>query len=483
LRIRQQSGGYRLAVWVGLMFRRVHFNFLLLVLALAPLPFGANRPLSWTFLAAAVALLTLTWPLVPWFDRYVPVVPVRRTLLPAALFCLAVAWASAQAMPGLPAAWYHPIWAQVADTLAIPGEGFVAVDPDTAMTGVMRLLCYGSVFWLAMQWSRSARRARRLLTVLAAASIAYALYGLWVYSTGAETILWFDKWAYKDSLTSTFVNRNSYATYAGLGLLCVVAEVSFRLQGRRPGWAPLLLHARRPTALYALGGVAVLLALVLSDSRAGLTSSLAGLVVLLTALWIIGRDRDRVGLALVASAVGLLLFAGIAVVLLMSDTLSTQGSDRAEVYALTLGLIAERPWLGYGLGSFTQVFATIRPMHFWAEWTQVHNTYLELALDLGVPAAACVVAAAVVLAGRCAVGVVVRTVDGIFPAVALAACCIVALHATVDFSAQIPAVTVTWMAILGMGVGQCRDVTRRRGRRSAELAEEGDADMSWRAQV
>ena len=29
-----------------------------------------------------------------------------------------------------------------------------------------------------------------------------------------NTILWYDNWAYRDSVTSTFVNRNSYATYA-----------------------------------------------------------------------------------------------------------------------------------------------------------------------------------------------------------------------------------------------------------------------------
>jgi hypothetical protein len=59
-------------------------------------------------------------------------------------------------------------------------------------------------------------------------------------------------------------------------------------------------------------------------------------------------------------------------------------------------------------------------------------------------------------------GVFQRRRDGIYPAIAVAATVLVGVHAVVDFSLQIPAVAVTYAAILGMGVAQSFSTTTRR---------------------
>ena len=82
---------------------------LLLIVVLAPLPFGSNRPWAWSLLALATGAL-----LVPWAWRHgartgaPAVVAARRVRGPALLFLLVCAYAAFQAVPGLPPGWPTP---------------------------------------------------------------------------------------------------------------------------------------------------------------------------------------------------------------------------------------------------------------------------------------------------------------------------------------------------------------------------------------
>ena len=87
-------------------------------------------------------------------------------------------------------------------------------------------------------------------------------------------------------------------------------------------------------------------------------------------------------------------------------------------------------------------------------FTKAHNTYLENALELGVPAAAALVLSVALLARQCLRAL--RRRRGVF-VYGWMACCgtvLVGCHSTVDFSLQIPAVAVLYAAILGTGCSQ-----------------------------
>ena len=169
-------------------------------------------------------------------------------------------------------------------------DGAISLNPFRGASGLARLLAYGGIFWISLQYCRRAARARQVLAIVTYAGFAYALYGLLVYLTGSETLLFFHRPANLGDLTSSFVNRNSYATYAGLGLLCatgmilvlVTQGIATGSSGRERllnfvdvaigrGW-PLLLS-----------WVVLLVALVLTHSRSGFLSTAAGLLVLLLA--------------------------------------------------------------------------------------------------------------------------------------------------------------------------------------------------------
>lgn len=438
------------------MLRRFHFWCLFLVVALAPLPLGANRPWSWTLLAALVGLLCLTWPLALWRDHGTRTVTPGRILVPSLLFTAVLAWALVQSVPGVPDQLWHPLWRSAAAALApdVPVAGRIGLDERAAQDGIMRLLCYGGVFWLALLHTRSSRRAHHLIEGLAVAGGLYALYGLLLHVSGSETILWMEKWAYRGDVTATFVNRNTFATYAGLALLCAVAATAHRLGAGRLRLVALLRHLRRPTVVFP--GVALVLtaALLGTGSRAGVAATATGLGALIVGLLVASRPQPRTRAALVAIGAGVATLAGMVTVLWLGRDAIPDLPDRLQIYAMTLDAIAERPWLGTGLGSFPAVFAMERPVGLMQVWDQAHDTYLELALELGIPAAAALLFAVLWLAGLCVRGILVRHTDRVYPALGLAVTVLVGMHAMLDYSMQVPAVAVTWAAITGAGVAQ-----------------------------
>ena len=140
----------------------------------------------------------------------------------------------------------------------------------------MRLLTYAGVFWLALQLGRDPRRARQIIAAIALFGTAYVGYGIYAYLSGSNSVLWFERWAYEGSVTSTFVNRNSFATYAGLTIICLVT-LMFRPEEDVTGENPLshkgiteMLSGFATGGWYYLTGLGITgTALAMSHSRDG----------------------------------------------------------------------------------------------------------------------------------------------------------------------------------------------------------------------
>ena len=126
-----------------------------------------------------------------------------------------------------------------------------------------------------------------------------------------------------------------------------------------------------------------------------------------------------------------------------------------RMVGLTLEAIGSAPVLGTGYGTFEEVFRFYRTSDVGNFYLKAHNTYLENALELGIPAA---VALFAILAGFLAltfVGLRRRRREAVYPCIGFAATVLVAAHSTVDFSLQIPAVAATYCLIMGAACGQC----------------------------
>jgi hypothetical protein len=130
-----------------------------------------------------------------------------------------------QASTWIPAWLENSIYQYGRETLSIDLPGSISINRALSYMALLRLLTEGAVFWLFLQLGRSPQRAHRTVQAVAIIGMAYAIYGIVAFFVFPGTILWLTKYAYPDSLTSTFINRNSYATYTGIGLVCALACV------------------------------------------------------------------------------------------------------------------------------------------------------------------------------------------------------------------------------------------------------------------
>jgi O-antigen ligase len=87
-------------------------------------------------------------------------------------------------------------------------------------------------------------------------------------------------------------------------------------------------------------------------------------------------------------------------------------------------------------------------------WEMAHNTYLEVFQGLGLVFGTMLVGSVVLLVVRCTKGAALRHESATIPCVAASAAFLVGAHALVDFSLQMQAIALTFMALLGAGVAQ-----------------------------
>lgn len=442
---------------------RLLFWALVLLVALMPLPFGSARPWAWSAAALATGLLALGYAVLLLSARLPLRLAPRRLALPAFFFLPPVAWALYQALALPPAALAHPVWAEAAGLLGPAVAPRVGVEGHAALTALMRLLTHATVFLLAVQLCRAPGRARLAVAAIALAGGAYALYAILALVFAPERLLWFGRWAYLGDATGTFVNRNSYATYAGLGLLAALTLLADHLRraaaadGGRVALARLLRSFAETAWLPATAAVALLSAVLLTHSRGGFLSAAGGVLVLLLCLVAAGRlgRLGRWAIAGFALAAALLILAVSADVTLerLSRTVIEQ-EERLFLYERVLAGIADRPWLGHGFGSFDLAYRAYNDSAIWSYYDKAHSDYLEAAFELGLPAALSLWLAILAAALVCLAGLWRRRRDRLYPALGVAATVLIALHAAVDFSLQMPAVAATYAFLLGLAYGQ-----------------------------
>jgi O-antigen ligase len=448
----------------------------------APVPLGSNRPWSWSLLAVWAALLLAAWAAAT-LAAPAAMAP-KRLRIPWAVAAAAAAtvpvwaWALLQTVPAAVGPWLepHPLWAGAAaaglDSGVVPLVGLDAAGGRDALT---RLVAYAAVFWTVFALAQEPARARLLLLVVVAATTACAAYGLLVHFAGWNTIGWVEKTAYVGDATGTFVNRNSFATYANLGLVACLALLAEPFLAAR-GLADVRRIAARAVeqvldrrGLLVLASCVLAMASLQSHSRGGLLSAGLAVAALVFLLFLVTRPRPVLVAAVLAVTVGvgwgLLAVSGGATLERLGQvdaSYDLQADARLSFWQVSLELAGERPWLGHGYGNFEAAFAQTRDERFNLVVDKAHNTYLEHLVELGVPATLLLYLGPALLFGWCLRGVFARRRDQVFPLAAVGATVLVALHSLVDFSLQIPAVAVTYAALLGIGAAQAAPSSARR---------------------
>jgi O-antigen ligase len=134
---------------------------------------------------------------------------------------------------------------------------------------------------------------------------------------------------------------------------------------------------------------------------------------------------------------------------------ASDGGDRMQIWRASLQAVRMSPWLGWGLGSFADIYAIVQPMTLPIPNDLAHSTPLETMVEVGVPMA--VVGFAIVLIpwGVSLYGALTRRrAHRYLPGAAFAVVAVPILHSMVDFSLQMPAIGFAVSALLGMGWAQ-----------------------------
>ena len=432
-------------------------------LVLAPLGFGGTPGWYTNAFAAIAGTFALVWSMTAFALPDGHRTPLRPVLAPIYLAGGAIIWCFLQASLPVSGTVAPAAWNDAARLLAQPVAPMLSLNPEASLAGAIRLTGYGIVFLLCYLFAGNETRAIRLLTSIAAAGAVYAIYGILLELTDSRFVLWFDRTFEPDNLSSTFPNRNAFASYATLCLLCCLALICRRqirqgdvASGGRQAIVVIARYYFRRKGWLFYGTTILAVAIVWTHSRAGLATAL--LASLVFAVCAAGSVRRRWA----AGGGGLLLVAGIVITLAVAGNptidrfgkFQAASAERLELYRLTIDAISDRALLGTGLGTFSDVFAAYRSATLRPRIDFAHDSYLENALEMGLPAAIvfyCSLAALFLIFLQALVS---RSGDRFYPALGIAALSAEGFHSLFDYAAQFPAVAISLSAILGIAAAQ-----------------------------
>jgi O-antigen ligase len=386
-------------------------------------------------------------------------VQVNALIVPSVLFGLVVGWGLLQLSGWTPKEWESPIVA--APTIGlVDAHQAITVDISQQWTALMRLLTYAGVFMLAAVLGSYASDARQILASIVVVATLTTLYSMVAAAVNSQSrITGLSLWVpAEEFFTGSFINSNNYADYAGLAAMAALI-LAFRPGSRQESressterWRRRLAVLSGKSGLWFALAITLFVGVLLSGSRAGLVSLV---LALMTMIAFYARGITRTAFILLLPLVILVLVILIpAGDRLIEKTMRLEGIDRGALYQVTIGAIALRPMIGWGMNSYEELYSVFQPAGLIGNYDKAHNTYLELAFDFGIPAACALVLAVVWIVWRCFIGFATRGRDRELAALGVFGSVLVGFHSLFDFGLQVPAVTCTYLAILGVAWAQ-----------------------------
>ncbi len=441
------------------------------VVAVLPLPLGADRDWIWPWFALPVGLAAVL----------VAMSGLRGRLAFSGngtfLWLLAAwsAWAVAYSLPVI-GGWLAPI-----DRAAASREGLKSV--LFALLAALVVIGFRSRIWM-----------RRLLLTVFVAGAFEAAYGAFMVLSGIEYGAFGPKNVGRGVATGTFVNRNHLA-----GCLELAASVGFGLligsladpevltwRQRLRAWMAVLLSAKvLQRALLAV----IVVGLVLTQSRMGNAGFMLSLAAVGVAGLLLIRPLPRMLLWLLASIVlvdTLVLGSWVGVdrladrlrqtdvptVAVAADgsagpgmvlDLGNTDEERYEVSRIALDMWRARPWVGFGPGGFRVGFPAFKSDRVAVFYDHAHNDWVETLAERGIIGTGLWVALLLVALVQSLLAVRRRRDPAMRGAGLAAFGCIVSLgaHALFDFNWQIPA-NLAWFVVLLAAGTVAAEADRRR---------------------
>nr|WP_315051119.1 O-antigen ligase family protein [uncultured Brevundimonas sp.] len=357
---------------------------------------------------------------------------LRRHVAPALAWTITVAvvgWTSAPVLQNVVrAGLYAPV-----------GGDALSIAPTATLIETAKLGGLGCAFLCGVFAGRGRRTPPKLLDLCVALTAVWAAWSLVLFVSGGS----------EGRLGAPLGSPNTAASLLGVGgvlatgqLLALPSTTGRRANRRWKGvWLGCAL-------------VVTVVALCLTQSRAGLVAALLAGAGLLLFWPIQGRQHGRSVRWVGAGACGLAVLALVQTgggVLVRLAGLAEDAADRGEIFTLYWRAFLDAPLFGAGLGASTYVSKLgLTPENYDALWNiqSAHNWALQWLAEGGIAATLPMVCAvAMVLIGTLR-GLDVRSAAVLLPL--LFADALVLAHGLTDFALQIPAFALYWSFLLGL---------------------------------
>jgi O-antigen ligase len=392
-----------------LQSNQIELYALTALLMFAPLAFGAVEPWAIFGLQSSSAILFSIWIL-----RQVRAERLSIRWNPVFLpMCTFAALALVQLLPGI-SAYRHA----------------------TAST-LLLYLSYGIICFLLTQLLERTTHLRQLATAFVVYGTGMAIFAVLQSLSSSGKLYWvrtprFGGWVY-----GPYVNHNHYA-----GLIEMLTPIPLVFAFSRYG------HGRKKwmaAAAAAFMGASIFL----SGSRGGMAAFAIQIAIFFVFLF---RERTKNRVVLLMGAFLLIALASIAWIggSDVSSRISTladykhpdlNADIRLKIARDAVRMISARPALGWGLGTFADVYPQFRSFYTNSLVNEAHNDYLQTLIETGILGFA-IGMWLIVTAIR---GALRKTknwasdVNGILALAALLGICGIFVHSLVDFNLEIPA--------------------------------------------
>ncbi len=273
-----------------------------------------------------------------------------------------------------------PSWLRLNDLLGLDAPPRISSRAEMPLLAVGHFLLFATSFINGFLIGTSLRNSDRLIRFAQYSILLFAIYGFAALILTPNMVLWAPKLAYRGSLTATFINHNTAATFVGAGAILWFCSAFSSLQQSFGFSSIRLLLLNRANEHLAF------IALLLTGSRGGLICSCLGLLVAIV-LMVANRQKPRFW--------HMALWGGVAlaVTVALLSRLGRIGSQglvdeaRWSVYGFCVEAIRQRALLGAGAGTFEDLFPSLRADSFSSGgvWDYAHSTILEIAVEMGIP--------------------------------------------------------------------------------------------------
>jgi O-antigen ligase len=369
-------------------------------------------------------------------------------------------WRIAVAMAAITAV--AALWALFAREIRWPRQMIVVV--PLAAWGILQLALHASVvpyrtehnaaiwamcgvtFFLASQIICDRTTRRLFVDVLLWGSTALAILAILQFYSAPRTVFWI--FPADAGIAGTFHYRNQFAAFMEL-------------------MAPFAL--RRILYGNPVGGAicfsAMLGAVLTSASRTGVILMAGELILFLLIALLRRQSTSMPGLrtiVLVLFAAGAALVAGTErTTVRFGQSLSTD--VRVPLTGSTLRMIEERPWFGFGMGTWPAVYPRFASFDMALIANEAHDDWLQWTSEGGIPFT--------LLMAALVIWIAVPAIDSVWGLGLL----VVMAHSSVDYLLREPVLGFAWFAVAGAvaGTSQARGEDRQETRQELQPIEEG----------